>query len=121
MSQTPSDESKLPATFLEFVRKYPAIGRAHEQVAQAAEQAGPLDRKTCHLIKIGLSVGAGLESATRSHVRRAMQAGATEQEIEQAILLAYNTVGFPRMVMAWQWVNQQFDRDRADQQRSADK
>ena len=46
----------------------------------------------------------------RSHVRRAMQHGATEAEIEQAVLLAYNTVGFPRMVMGWQWARQQIAR-----------
>ena len=45
---------KLPKTFRAFVTKFPEIGGAHEQVAQAAEQAGPLDRKTCELIKIGI-------------------------------------------------------------------
>lgn len=114
MSDAKPKNEKLPATFRNFVQKFPELGRAHEQIASAAEKAGPLDRKTCHLIKIGLSVGAGLESATRSHVRRAMEAGATEQEIEQAILLAFNTLGFPRMVMAWQWAHQQFERDRAE-------
>ncbi len=115
MSDPQPEDPKLPRTFRSFVQKYPELGRAHEQIARAVESAGPLDRKTCHLIKVGLSVGAGLESATRSHIRRAMQAGATQQEIEQAILLAYNTVGFPRTVMAWQWAQQQFERDRTEQ------
>ena len=101
---------KLPATFMAFVQKYPALGSAHEAIAKAVDAAGPLDSKTCSLIKIGLSAGAGLESATRSHVRRAMQNGATQQEIEQAILLAMNTCGFPRTVAAWQWAQQQFER-----------
>jgi 4-carboxymuconolactone decarboxylase len=65
------------------------------------EAAGPLDAKTLALIKIGICVGAGLESALRSHVRRAMQHGATPAEVEQAILLGMNTVGFPRTVAAW--------------------
>ena len=101
---------KLPSTFKAFVSKFPKLGAAHESIAKAADAAGPLDRKTCELIKIGLSVGAGLETATRSHVRRAIEQGATEAEIEQAILLAYNTCGFPRMVMAWQWARQQIER-----------
>src|SRR5687768_13649996 len=100
----------LPKTFKDFVGKYPAIGEAHEMIAKDVEGYGPLDRKTCELIKIGLSVGAGLETATRSHVRRALEAGATEAEIEQAILLAMNTCGFPRTVMAWQWARQQIER-----------
>ena len=101
---------KLPGTFKEFVRKYPELGAAHEKVAKAVEEVGPLDVKTSALIKIGICVGAGLESALRSHVRRAMQAGATEAEIEQAVLLGMNTVGFPRTVMSWQWAREQIER-----------
>lgn len=99
-----------PGTYKAFIEKFPALGKAHEDVAEAVAQAGPLDAKTCELIKIGLSVGAGLESAVRSHVRKAMHAGATPQEIEQAVLLAMNTLGFPRTVAAWQWAQQQIER-----------
>ncbi len=102
---------KLPGTFKAFITKFPAIGQAHEAVAQAALSAGPLDKKTCELIKIGISLGAGLESALKSHVRRAREAGATDQEIEQAILQGYNTTGFPRTVAAWSWAQEQFARD----------
>lgn len=102
--------AKLPGTYKRFVVKYPALGRAHEQIADAVEAAGPLEARTLSLIKIGICVGAGLESALRSHVRRAMQHGATKVEIEQAILLGMNTVGFPRTVAAWSWAHQQFER-----------
>jgi len=102
---------KLPKTFVTFTARYPELANAHEQIAKAVDAAGPLDAKTCSLVKIGLSVGAGLESATRSHVRRALQNGATMQEIEQAILLAMNTCGFPRTVAAWSWAQEQFARD----------
>ena len=105
---------KLPNTFKAFVSKYPALGEAHQRVGKEIEQLGPLDARTLALIKIGISLGAGLESALRSHVRRAMQAGASEQEIEQAILLGMNTVGFPRTVAAWSWAQIQFERQRND-------
>jgi 4-carboxymuconolactone decarboxylase len=101
---------KLPGTFQAFVGKFPALGKAHEEIARSVDAAGPLDRKTCELIKIGMCVGAGLESAFRSHTRRALQHGATEAEIEQAVLLAMNTLGFPRTVMCWQWAQLQFQR-----------
>lgn len=101
---------KLPGTYKEFVQRHPALGRAHESVARAVEEAGPLDAKTLALIKIGICVGAGLESALRSHVRRAMQHGATTAEVEQAILLGMNTVGFPRTVAAWSWATEQLHR-----------
>ncbi len=102
--------SKVPVTFKTFVAKFPELGAAHERVARAAERAGPLDAKTLALIKVGICIGAGLESALRSHVRRAMQHGATTEEVEQAILLAMNTVGFPRTVAAWAWAQEQFAR-----------
>ncbi len=102
--------SKIPGTYKEFVRRFPSLGRAHEDIAKAVEEAGPLDAKTLALVKIGICVGAGLESALRSHVRRAMQHGATPAEVEQAILLGMNTVGFPRTVAAWSWAQEQFKR-----------
>ncbi len=102
--------SKVPGTYKAFVKRFPALGRAHEDIAKVVEEAGPLEAKTLALIKIGICVGAGLESALRSHVRRAMQHGATAAEVEQAILLGMNTVGFPRTVAAWSWANEQFDR-----------
>lgn len=105
-------DPKLPHTYKAFVQKFPALGQAHEAIARAVDEAGPLDRKTCELVKIGLAIGAGLESAVRSHVRRALEAGATEAEVEQAALLAMNTLGFPRTVAAWSWVRIQVERGR---------
>lgn len=116
MSTTPSNPpGKLPGTYKRFVTRFPALGQAHEQVADAVAQAGPLDAKTLSLIKIGISLGAGLESAVRSHVRQALEHGASRVEVEQAILLAMNTVGFPRTVAAWSWAQQQFDRNDREQ------
>lgn len=103
-------ESKVPGTYKQFIKKYPELGKSHERIATAVEAAGPLDVKTLSLIKIGICVGAGLESALRSHVRRAIQNGAKNAEIEQAVLLGMNTVGFPRTVAAWSWAQQQFER-----------
>lgn len=106
--------AQLPKTFRAFVSRYPTIGAAHETIAHAVDQVGPLDRKTCELIKIGISLGAGLESATKSHVRRALEQGASVAEIEQAILLGMNTRGFPATVAAWQWAWEQIQRDRGE-------
>lgn len=106
-----STPAKLPGTFKQFCEKFPGLANAHDAMTEAAFGAGPLDEKSCALIKIGISLGAGLESAVKSHVRRASEAGATPAEIEQTILLAMTTVGFPRTVAAWSWARQQFERD----------
>jgi hypothetical protein len=44
----------VPARYKEFITRFPALGRAHESVAKAADAAGPLDAKMLALIKIGI-------------------------------------------------------------------
>ncbi len=100
-----------PRTFNRFVERFPALAEAHEATGRAGDRAGPLDRKMVELIKLGICVGAGMESATKSHARRALQHGASRDEVEQAVSLAVNPVGFPRAVMAWQWVTEQMDAE----------
>ena len=104
-------KGKLPGTYKQFVERFPELGAAHDSVARAVKHAGGLNRRQCELIKIGICVGAGLESALRSHVRRALQEGAAKADIEQAILLGMNTVGFPRTVASWSWARVQFERE----------
>jgi len=110
------EASKLPGTYQQIVERFPKLAAAHEQMSEAVEQLGHLDNKTASLIKIGISLGAGLESAVRSHVRRAIEAGATEAEIENAIFLGMTTVGFPRTVAAWSWAQIQFSRNHREKQ-----
>ncbi len=110
------NDTPLPKTYKDFITKFPALGATHEAVAKAVDAVGPLDAKQCALIKMGICVGGNLESAFRSHVRRAIQHGATPEEIEQAVLLGMNTVGFPRTVAAWQWAWKQIQRDQAENQ-----
>lgn len=104
-------EGNLPKTFVRFARRFPKLAAAHQSMGLAAGE-GPLDKKTQHLIKIGICLGAGLESAMRSHTRRAIQAGATEAELEQAVMLGMTTCGFPRTVAAWAWVQEQLQRNK---------
>lgn len=94
----------LPETFKIIVKKYPEVWEAHEQLTRACADAGPLDRKTRELIKVGISLGAGLETATQRHAIMARENGATEDEIYQAVLMAMTTCGHPKTVAGWQWV-----------------
>ena len=49
---------KLPGTFKEFCRRFPELGKLHQETGEALARVGPLDRKTSELVKIGLCVGA---------------------------------------------------------------
>ena len=106
------DDGDLPTTFQRFTGRYPDIARAHSAMGKALDAAGPLERKTLELIKLGVCVGASLESATKSHTRRALEHGATPEEVEQAVLQGMNTVGFSRTVMAWVWATEQIEAER---------
>lgn len=116
MNAESSQQGKLPGAFQRFARRFPELVEAHEKVARAVDAEGHFDAKTTELIKIGICLGAGLESAMRSHVRKATKAGASVEEIEQAIVQGMNTVGFPRTVAAWSWAHEQFERDRQEQE-----
>ena len=87
------------------MQQFPAVVEAYERLGEACQWNGPLDPKTRELVKIGISIGAGLEGATHSHVRRALEAGATPEEIHHAVLLATTTLGFPSMMRAMTWIN----------------
>ncbi len=116
-STSPRNKSgTLPGTFKRFAARFPALVENHERNAKAIDAEGHLDARTSELIKIGISLGAGLESALRSHVRRATEAGASVAEIEQAIVLGMNTIGFPKTVAAWSWAHEQFERDQSDRE-----
>jgi len=116
MSKQDGQSPSPPKTFQAFVRRFPELGEAHEKIGRAVDELGPLDDKTRSLVKIGICLGAGLESALRSHVRRAVAAGATQEEIEQALMLGMNTIGFPRTVAGWSWAQIQFERDRNERE-----
>ena len=96
--------SKLPKGYRKFQEAYPQVFAAYEALGQSAAESGPLDEKTRELIKLGMAAARGSESAVQSHVHRARSAGATAQEIEHAVLIGINTLGFASMMTALAWV-----------------
>jgi len=95
----------IPKRFVQFTNEYPEIARAYEQLGAACHLAGPLPKKERALIKLGISVGAWLEGAVHSHVRKALEAGASAQEIRHTALLALPTIGFPSTMAVLTWID----------------
>ncbi|WP_034383800.1 carboxymuconolactone decarboxylase family protein [Deinococcus sp. YIM 77859] len=60
-----------------------------------------LDLKTKELIACALLVSLGSPEELRTHLRGALRAGATEQEVREALLLCVPYLGFPRVVAAF--------------------
>ena len=96
--------AKLPKAFETFRKRYRSVYTAYEALGGAAHEAGPLDQKTREMVKLGMAVGGRLEGAVRSHAHRALEVGATPEEIEHVVLLAITTSGFPTAVAAFTWV-----------------
>jgi 4-carboxymuconolactone decarboxylase len=101
--------SKLPRHYTSFVESYPAVGEAYHTLGRAVAEAGPLDAKTRELVKIGIAIAANLEGGTHSHVRKALDAGATPAEVRHAALQALTTIGFPAMMKGLSWVDDVID------------
>lgn len=94
-----------PPHYQRFKAQFPAVVEAYENLGKACHWNGPLSPKERELVKIGIAIGAGLESGTRAHTRLALNEGATPEEIRHAALLATTTIGFPAMMRAMTWVN----------------
>jgi 4-carboxymuconolactone decarboxylase len=93
----------LPKPYQQFAQDHSAVWEALEALGKAAAGEGPLDQKTRELVKLGMAAGAGSVTAVQSHTRRALDAGASPQEIEHTIVLGVTTLGFPTMMAALNW------------------
>ncbi|MEK9138419.1 MAG: carboxymuconolactone decarboxylase family protein [Bacteroidota bacterium] len=97
--------SKPPKRFQQFTKDYPSVAKGYETLGKAVHAAGPLDEKTRALVKLGISIGAKLEGAVHSHVRKALDAGVRPDELHHAAVLALPTMGLPSMMAALSWID----------------
>lgn len=98
--------SSLPKPYQQFRKDHPDVYQAYENLGAVTADAGPLDAKMRELIKLGMAAASKSESAVQSHTHRALDANATPQEIEHALMLGINTLGFSTMMAALTWAKQ---------------
>lgn len=101
----------IPKPYQDFKDDYPDILESYENLADKCHGAGPLDEKIRRLIKLGIAIGTGSEGAIKSHARRALEIGVSQDEIKHASLLALTTIGFPAMIAAWGWIKEVIKRN----------
>lgn len=94
----------LPKPVNQFRQRYPEIWKTFNHLGDLCHEAGPLDEKTRRLVKLALSIGAGLEGATHSAVRNARSAGVSTDEMNHVALLAITTLGLPSATRAMTWI-----------------
>ena len=96
---------KTPGHYRSLKSRFPQTMDSLEQLGTAARAEGPIDLKTGHLIQLAAAAVIQSEGSVHSHARRAKEAGATQEEIQHALLLLVSTIGFPKVAAALSWID----------------
>ena len=100
-------DNKIPSKHYQKISKmFPQVLAAVENLGTTVREAGPLDNKTAELIQLAVAAANQSTGSVHSHTRRAIEAGATEQEIYHSLLLLISTIGFPKVAAALSWVRE---------------
>lgn len=71
-----------------FVLNAPEIGQAFVEFRQVCQKGGVLDRKTKELLMLVMACASRSAYNAEEHVRGAIEAGATKEEITEALMIA---------------------------------
>ncbi len=96
---------KLPDRFLKLSKRHKKFIKAVEDLGKAVKEEGPIDEKSSHLIQIAAAAAIRSEGSVHSHAKRAIQAGASVDEVYHAIILLTSIIGFPTVAAALSWVD----------------
>jgi alkylhydroperoxidase/carboxymuconolactone decarboxylase family protein YurZ len=96
---------KLPEQYEYISGKFKDYHAALRKLGEAARKAGPIDEKTGHLIQLAAAAAIRSEGSVHSHARRALEAGASAEEVYHALLMITSTIGFPTVSAAISWVD----------------
>jgi 4-carboxymuconolactone decarboxylase len=106
-------KAQPPVQFEQLTERYRGLAGAYEEFGRAATTAGPLSAEMVHLVKLGISIGLRHEGAVHAHTRKALAAGFSPDELRHAALLAAPTMGWPSMMAAYLWVEDEIEASGA--------
>ncbi|MBW2471855.1 MAG: carboxymuconolactone decarboxylase family protein [Deltaproteobacteria bacterium] len=89
-----------------LVKTFSKVMNNHQELGKSLRQAGPLDEKNSQLIQLAAAAAIKAEGAVHSHVKRALDAGATPEEVYHTIILLTSTIGFPSTAAALSWARE---------------
>jgi AhpD family alkylhydroperoxidase len=104
-----ADKGK-PSLYKKVSKQFPEVISAVEKLGKTLRTAGPLDEKTSHLIQLAAAAAAQSEGSVCSHTRRALQVGASPEEISHSLLLLVSTIGFPQTMAAMSWSQKELEK-----------
>ncbi len=97
-----SDRNKL-SFYKKVSKQFPEVMNAAAGLGTTLRTAGPLDEKTSHLVQLAAAAAMQSEGSVCSHTRRALEVGASPEEISHTLLLLITTMGFPQAMAALSW------------------
>lgn len=93
----------LHPVFTQFKAEFPGVHEKEAALGQEIhETGGPLDLKTRCLLKVAVAGATRHGRALETHLAKAREAGASEEELRHALLLLIPTCGFPTFMEAYQ-------------------
>jgi AhpD family alkylhydroperoxidase len=95
----------VPEHYVSLRQRHKKFFEALDNLGKIVKDEGPIDEKTAHLIQLAAATALRAEGSVHSHVRRALEAGASPDEIYHAILVLTTTVGFPAVAAALSWAD----------------
>jgi len=104
--------AKLPKQYIGIKNRFKKYLTAVDNLGRAAKAAGPLNKKTSHLIQLAAAAAIRSEGSVHSHTRRALEAGAKPAEIYHAIILLSSTIGFPTVSAALSWLDDVIEKNK---------
>lgn len=85
--------------------RHPDFLNAVEALGKVVRNEGPIDSKHSQLIQLAAAAAIRSEGAVHSHTARALDAGASADEVHHAIILLASTIGFPNVTAAISWAD----------------
>lgn len=99
MSGDPEEILKEFDSYYEKMKKdMPEITKAYTEIMKAMYKEGALKPKDKELISLGIAIFARCEPCIALHVRRALNVGATKEEILSVCAVAISMGGGPALV-----------------------
>ncbi|MFQ5882512.1 MAG: carboxymuconolactone decarboxylase family protein [Candidatus Methylomirabilales bacterium] len=105
-------QREQPPLLRDFQQKFPLVWEAYVKLREACDQQGPLDARERELIKVGISAALRREGGLIAHIDRARDAGASPEQIYQAVLLATGLTGLPTTLAAFGIARDHLERSR---------
>lgn len=91
--------------YIRIKERFGEVMTAVENLGKTVKTAGPIKTKEAELIQLAAALAIRSEGGVHSHVRRALDAGATKEELYHTLILLTSTIGFPAVMAGMSWVD----------------